>query len=70
MIPGNNPASAAPNKKRATRKLHSFQISDMQARQQPQVSMIRAIQSRALNRSSAKLLGTSFSAQGRMPEAI
>jgi hypothetical protein len=59
MIPGKKPASAAPSRKRTTRKLASFQINAMPADNSPQVTMIRAIHSRAPNRSSAKLLGTS-----------
>jgi len=59
MIPGKKPASAAPSRNRTTRKLHPFQISAMAADNSPQVTMIRAIQSRAPKCSSAKLLGTS-----------
>ena len=59
MIPGKKPASAAPSRKRTTRKLASFQISAMAADNSPQVTMIRAIQSRAPNLSSARLLGIS-----------
>ena len=59
MIPGKKPASAAPSRKRTTRKLHSFHINAIAADNRPQVTMIRAIHSRAPNRSSAKLLGTS-----------
>jgi hypothetical protein len=59
MIPGKKPASATPSRKRTIRKLAPFQISAMAADNRPHVTMIRAIQSRAPNRWSARLLGTS-----------
>ncbi len=59
MMPGKKPASATPRRKRNTRKLVSLQTRAMPVDSKPQLSMMRAIQTRAPKRSSAMLLGTS-----------
>ena len=47
MTPGAKPASAAPSRKRRMTKLSSLQMQAVIAAMTPQLTMIRAIQSRA-----------------------
>jgi hypothetical protein len=59
MMPGKKPASARPSRRRTTLKLVSPTTKACAPDMMPQVNMIRAIQSRAPNLLSARLLGTS-----------
>ena len=61
-MPGKNPASATPNKKRNTRKLAGPVANAIAPEIKPQVSMMRAIQRRAPTFAKIMLLGTSNSA--------
>ena len=59
MIPGKNPASMAPSRKRSPMNDHGPVTSAVPAETTPQVTMMRAIHLRAPTRSNAMLLGTS-----------
>jgi len=58
-MPGKNPASANPSRKRTVRKLHGPVHSAVAPESSPQVTMMRAIHSRAPTFSMMMLLGTS-----------
>jgi hypothetical protein len=59
IMPGNNPASARPRRKRMVRKLHGPTENAVAPDSKPQVTMMRAIQMRAPIFSRTMLLGTS-----------
>ncbi len=59
MMPGKKPASAAPSSRRMMKKLASPPMNAMPPEIRPQLSMMRAIQRRAPNFSSARFDGTS-----------
>ena len=59
IIPGKNPASATPSRKRTAAKLVDPVTKAVAPAKRPQVIMMRAIQSRAPTFSMTKLLGTS-----------
>ena len=61
MMPGKNPASAAPRRNRSAKKLHGPRTSIMADETTPHEIMIRAIQMRTPTRSRIRLLGTSNS---------
>jgi hypothetical protein len=58
-MPGNSPASAAPNKKRMTEKLTGSLTKAVSIESRPQVTQMRHIQSRAPTFCSIRLDGTS-----------
>ena len=64
-MPGKNPASATPSRKRRTRKLVGPDTVAIRPEMIPHVSMIRAIQRRAPTRSRIMFPGTSNSAYPR-----
>jgi hypothetical protein len=58
-MPGKNPASATPSRKRSTRKLTGPLTVAIRPEMMPHVIMMRAIHRRALVRCRTMLLGTS-----------